>query len=264
MKTKNLVEILRFLREKFPELKRVTTYSRAKTVSRKSVSELKEIRKAGLDRVHIGLESGHDPVLKFMNKGVTAKQHIEAGTKVIDAGMSLSEYVMPGLGGEEMWKEHAVETAKALNHINPQYIRLRSLRIPAAAPLYKKLKSGEFKMPTDDQVVEEIKLFIETLDDTVTSDIVSDHIMNLLEEIKGKLPRGKNAMLNVIKKYQDLPEQERIIYRIGRRGGVFASMDDLVNDRLTYDKISRLALELSKKGPDEVEAFINQMANSYV
>jgi len=210
VRAKDLVEILRFLREKIPKLKRVTTYSRARTISRKSLSELKEVKQAGLDRVHIGLESGYTPVLKFMKKGVTAKQHIEAGTKVISAGMSLSEYVMPGLGGKEMWREHAVETAKVLNHINPQYIRIRSLRVPAAAPLYQKLKSGEFKMPTDDQVVEEI------------------------------------------------------IYRIGRRGGVFTSTDDLINDKSTYNKISRLALELSAKGSDETEAFINKMANSYV
>jgi hypothetical protein len=151
-----------------------------------------------------------------------------------------------------------------LNRINPQYIRIRSLRVPAAAPLYEKLKSGEFKMPTDDQVIEEIRLFIETLDDTITSTIVSDHIMNLLEEVKGRFPEEKNVMLDVIKKYQDLPEKERIIYRIGRRGGVFTSTNDLINDKSTYNKISRLTLELSAKGRDEIETFINKVADSYV
>ena len=112
VKTKDLVEILRFLREKFPDLTRVTTYSRSRTVSRKSLDELKEIKEAGLDRVHIGMESGHDPVLKFVKKGVTAERHIDAGRKVIDAGMSLSEYIMPGLGGKAMWREHAIETAR--------------------------------------------------------------------------------------------------------------------------------------------------------
>jgi len=264
MKSRDFVEILRFLREKFPDLKRVTTYSRSRTLSRKSLSEMKEIKEAGLDRVHIGLESGCDPLLKFIKKGVTAAQHIDAGKKVIDSGMSLSEYIMPGLGGEAMWKEHAVDTAMVLNQIDPHYIRLRSLRVPMHAPLYQKLMNGEFKTLTDDQVIEEIKLFIETLDNTITSTITSDHIMNLLEEIKGTLPDDKENMLYVIKKYQDLSESERLIYRIGRRGGVYSSTDDLYQDQSTYDKINRSVSELSSKGPDEIERFINEMANRYV
>ncbi len=264
IKTKDFVDILKFLREKFPDLKRVTTYSRSRTVSRKSLEEMKEIKEAGLDRVHIGLESGCDPVLKFVKKGVTADRHIDAGRKVIDSGMSLSEYIMPGLGGKAMWKEHAVETARVLNQINPHYIRLRSLRVPVHAPLYQKLVSGEFKMLTDDQVVEEIKLFIETLDNNITSTVTSDHIMNLLEEIKGKLPEEKANMLNVIKKYQDLPKSDRIIYMIGRRGGAYSSTEDLYQDQTTYDKIKKLVLEVSAKGPDEIERFINEMADQYV
>jgi hypothetical protein len=264
MKSRDFVEILRFLREKFPDLKRVTTYSRSRTLSRKSLSEMKEIKEAGLDRVHIGLESGCDPLLKFIKKGVTAAQHIDAGKKVIDSGMSLSEYIMPGLGGEAMWKEHAVDTAMVLNQIDPHYIRLRSLRVPMHAPLYQKLMNGEFKTLTDDQVIEEIKLFIETLDNTITSTITSDHIMNLLEEIKGTLPDDKENMLYVIKKYQDLSESERLIYRIGRRGGIYSSTDDLYQDQSTYDKINRSVSELSSKGPDEIERFINEMANRYV
>ena len=264
MKTKDFVDILKFLREKFPDLKRVTTYSRSRTVSRKSLPEMKDIKEAGLDRVHIGLESGSDSVLKFIKKGVTAERHIDAGRKVIEAGMSLSEYIMPGLGGEEMWKEHAVETARVLNQINPHYIRLRSLRVITRAPLYQKLVNGEFKMLTDDQVVEEIKLFIENLDNNITSTITSDHIMNLLEEIKGKLPEEKANMLYVIKKYQDLSESERIIYRIGRRGGLYSSTDDLYRDQTTYDKIKGLISEVSPKGPNEIERFINEMADQYV
>ncbi len=264
MRTEDLVEVLRFLREKFPDLRRVTTYSRSRTVSRKSLAEMKEIREAGLDRVHIGLESGYDPVLKFIKKGVTAARHVDAGRKVIDAGMSLSEYVMPGLGGEAMWKEHAVETARVLNQINPHYIRLRSLRVPTRAPLYQKLMSGEFRMLKDDQVVEEIRLFIESLNDGITSTIISDHIMNLLEEIKGKLPEEKENMLAVIRTYQDLPESDRMIYRIGRRSGVYSSTDDLHRDETTYHKIKGLASELSAKGVDEIERFINEMADRYV
>ncbi|OPX38803.1 MAG: hypothetical protein B1H12_01575 [Desulfobacteraceae bacterium 4484_190.2] len=191
MKTNDLVEVLEFLREKFPNITRVTTYSR---------------------------------------------QHIEAGRKVIEAGMELSEYVMPGLGGQEMWREHAVETARVLNQINPHFIRLRSLRVPSRVPLYEKLKDGTFTMQTDDMMAEEIRIFIENLDG-ITSTVTSDHIMNLLEEVDGKMPEDKEKMLEVVKAYQDLPESERFIYRVGRRGGAYRSTDDLKRDPVTYEKI---------------------------
>jgi biotin synthase-like enzyme len=264
MKTEDLVEILSFLREKFPDLTRVTTYSRSRTVSRKSVSELKEIKAAGLDRIHIGLESGSDLVLKFIKKGVSAERHIDAGRKVIEAGLSLSEYIMPGLGGEALWREHARETANVLSQINPNFIRLRSLRVVSRAPLYKKLESGEFKPLTDDQVVEEIKLFVESLDNNITSTVTSDHIMNLLEEVRGTLPDDKDHMLEVIRKYQALPNSDRVIYRIGRWGGVYSSTEDLYRQGTIYEKIKNLISELSARGPDELERFINDMANQYV
>jgi hypothetical protein len=264
MKTEDLVDILAFLREKFPELTRVTTYARSRTVSRKSVDELREIKEAGLDRIHIGLESGSDRVLKFIRKGVNADRHIDAGRKVIDAGLSLSEYIMPGLGGEDMWREHAQETARVLNQINPHFIRLRSLRVINRAPLYQKFESNEFKPLTDDQVVEEIKLFLECLDGSITSAITSDHIMNLLEEVRGKLPEDKDHMLEVINTYQALPNTDKVIYRIGRRAGAYSSTDELYGNRITYEKIKNLISELSARGPNEVERFINEMANQYV
>jgi hypothetical protein len=263
MKTKDLVEVLKFLRDKFPEIIRITTYSRSRTIIRKSVDELKEIKDAGLDRVHVGLESGYDPLLKLIKKGVTAAQHIEAGKKILDAGMELSEYVMPGLGGQSMWKEHALETANVLNQINPSFIRLRSLRMPERAPLAEKVKSGEFVMQTDDMLAEEIKLFIESLNG-ITSTITSDHIMNLLEEVEGKMPGDREQILDVIRRYQALPDDERLIYRVGRRGGAYHSTDDLEKDPATRRKIEALIKELSEKGKTGIEEYISGLVDQYL
>ena len=264
MKTKDLVEVLSFLREKFPQITRVTTYSRSRTIVRKSVESLQAIRKAGLDRVHVGLESGYDPLLKLMKKGVTGAQHVEAGRKVLEAGMELSEYVMPGLGGQGLWREHAMATAKVLNQINPHFIRLRSLRVPDRVPLSEKLKNGEFEMQTDDMLAEEVKLFIETLDG-ITSVVTSDHIMNLLEEVTGKLPEDKEEMLEVIRKYQELPDSERLIYRVGRRGGAYRSTDDLKRDPVAYEKIKNLVKDLKAKGGmKEIEKFITGLVDQYI
>ncbi|MBN1627844.1 MAG: radical SAM protein [Deltaproteobacteria bacterium] len=264
METADIVEVLKFLREKFPDITRVTTYSRSRTIVRKSVEELRSIKDAGLDRVHVGLESGYDPVLKFMKKGVTAAQHIEAGRKILDAGMELSEYIMPGLGGLSMWKEHAVETAKVLNQINPDFIRLRSLRLPDEAPLKEKVVSGEFIMLTDDMVVEEIKLFIKSLDG-ITSTITSDHIMNLLEDVTGKMPEDRQKMIDVIEKYQAMPDHERLVYRVGRRGGYYHSIDDINRDPAMRRKIENMISDLGdKEGENGIEEYMNKLVNQYL
>jgi len=264
MKTSDLVEVLKFLRERLPEISRVTTYSRSRSVVRKSVEALTEIRQAGLDRIHIGLETAYDPLLKFMKKGVTGAQHIEAGKRILASGMELSEYVMPGLGGEEMWREHALATAQALNQINPHFIRLRSLRVPSRVPLYESLMDGSFTMQTDDRVAAEIKLFIETLDG-ITSMVTSDHIMNLLEEVTGRLPGDKGKMLDVIRRYQELSDMDRLIYRLGRRGGSYGSTDDLRRDPVTYGKLKGLLQDIqAKEGMAGVERLITDMVDRYV
>jgi len=264
MRTDDLVEVLAYLRQTFPEIQRVTTYSRSRTVTRKSLESLRRIRAAGLDRVHIGLETGYDPLLKLVKKGVTGAQHVEAGRKLVEAGMQVSEYVMPGLGGREMWREHAVETARVLNQINPHFIRLRSLRIPSRVPLHARLKEGSFRMLTDDELAEEIRVFIEHLDG-ITSTVTSDHIMNLLEEVGGKLPEDKPTMLAVIQAYQDLPDEERLIYRVGRRGGAFRATRDLDRDPATRRKIRQMIAELQQKeGPEAVERMITDMVDQYI
>jgi hypothetical protein len=264
MKTADLVEVLSCLKENFPEIKRVTTYSRSRTVLRKSVDDLRRIRQAGLDRVHIGLETGYDALLKLMKKGVTAAQHIEAGHRLLEAGMEVSEYVMPGLGGQQMWREHAQETARVLNQINPHFIRLRSLRVPDRVPLSEKLKGGSFTLQTDDMLAEEMRLLVLGLEG-ITSTVTSDHIMNLLEDVSGQLPQDKAAMLRVIETYQQLPDSERLIYRAGRRGGVYRTTADLARDPTTYRKIKRLIDEVqAERGSEGVETFITELADRYI
>ena len=260
----DLVEVLEFLRQKFPEITRVTTYSRSRTIVRRSVDALRRIREAGLNRIHVGLETGYDPLLKLVKKGVSASQQVEAGKKVLEAGMELSEYVMPGLGGTELWEAHALATADVLNQINPHFIRIRSLRVPERVLLHEKIRSGEFHMQSDDNIAEELRVFIERLEG-ISSVVTSDHIMNLLEEVTGKLPEDKGRMLEVIRRYQELPDKERLIYRVGRRGGAYRSIDDLQRDRATYEKLQRLIEELMAKGGlPEVERFITEIVDQYI
>ncbi len=264
MKTDDLVEILTFLRETLPEISRVTTYSRSRTVVNKSVDALTRIREAGLDRVHIGMETGYDPLLTFIEKGVSAEQQVDAGRRVKTAGMELSEYVMPGLGGRAMWQEHAVETAKALNRIDPHFIRLRSLRIPKLAPLFAERKAGRFEMQPDDDLIREIRLFIETLEG-IHGAIASDHFMNLLEDVSGKLPEDKDKILGVIDDYLNLSETDRRIYRLGRRAGKFRSIRDLTRNPAEYNYFKEWIEEVTeKKGEAGVERLIAELVDQYV
>jgi histone acetyltransferase (RNA polymerase elongator complex component) len=230
-KTADLVEILKYLREKFPSIQRITSYARARTLAKKSVSELKELREAGLSRIHVGMESGYDPLLQYMKKGVTAKEQIQAGRNVVASGISLSEYIMPGLGGKRWWREHALESARVLNQIDPDFIRLRTLYVRKDMPLFDRVAKGEFEPQADDQVASEIRLFIETLDG-IRSTVVSDHILNLLEEVQGKLPDEKEEMIGVIDRYLTLPTEQRLRFRAGRRLGYYRRLDDLADSSL--------------------------------
>ena len=260
--TEDLVAILTFLRREIPQVTRITSYARAKTVSRKSVEELVGIRKAGLDRIHIGLESGSDAVLQLMKKGVTAAEQIEAGKKVKEAGISLSEYWMPGLGGKALSKEHALETARVLNAINPEYIRIRSLRVPERIPLYQLVAEGTFQPLTDDEMVEEIRLMIDHLEG-ITSTITSDHIMNLLEDVSGTLPQDKGKMLAGLDAYLQLPEEERLVYRFGRRGGAYRSVRDM-KDLVLKRKIEKAVEEVRATHPEGIEALLNELVNQTI
>jgi hypothetical protein len=264
MRTDDLVEVLRFLRRTFPEIRRVTTYARSRTVVRRSAEALARIRQAGLDRVHIGLETGCDALLRLMQKGVSAAQHVEAGRRLITAGIEVSEYVMPGLGGREMWHAHALDTARVLNAINPHFIRLRSLRVPPRVPLHAKLADGSFHTQTDDELAVELAVFVGALEG-ITSTVTSDHIMNLLEDVTGTLPGDKGRMLAAIRAYQDLPEDDRLVYRVGRRGGVFRSVGDLEGDPAVCRRIRGLIEDVRRReGPEGVERFITEIADQYI
>ncbi|MHA1929404.1 MAG: radical SAM protein [Candidatus Thorarchaeota archaeon] len=228
----DIIEILTHLRKKFPSIERVTSYARSSTVAKINDVDLRAIGDVGLNRIHIGMESGSDNVLKMVRKGASKDIHIRAGIKVRDAGIELSEYVMPGLGGVKYSEEHAIETADALNQINPNFIRLRQLAIPESVPLYLEMREGRFKKLTDLETVHELRLFIENLEG-INSMIVSDHVLNLLPDIEGKLPDDKDRLLSIIDSFLEWDIEKQLLYQLGQRMGVFRSLKDLDDSRKT-------------------------------
>jgi radical SAM superfamily enzyme YgiQ (UPF0313 family) len=163
----------------------VTSYARSKTLAQKKLEELTAIREAGLDRVHVGLETGDDELLKKIKKGVNAEGHIKGGKKAMAAGFQLSEYWMPGLGGTKMWRNHAVNTAHVLNEINPHYIRSRPFYPIPGTPIQEQISSGKFQQLSADEQLTELKLMMEHLN--VTSKVCFDHAGNYWHNRHGGL-----------------------------------------------------------------------------
>jgi radical SAM superfamily enzyme YgiQ (UPF0313 family) len=258
----DLAEILRFLRDTLESLDRVTSYSRSKTLSRHTVSDLTMIREAGLDRVHVGLESGADSVLEIVNKGVTAEGHIQGGQNARAAGFELSEYIMPGLGGRRLSEEHAIETARVLNAINPEFIRIRTLAVPPGIPLAEKVASGEFEVLNDLEMVKEIRLFLENLDG-IQSTVTSDHMLNLLQEIQGRLPEDKPRMLAAIDRFLGLSEEDQLAFMIGRRSGLFYELDQL-DDPDLRDRAHSMVSRIGIKSADQLHELVQNLVSQFI
>jgi hypothetical protein len=247
MRSPDLVEVLKYLKSSFPSIERVTSYARAKSLFRRSPEELGELKQAGLSRVHVGLESGADEVLEFMEKGVTAAEHIRAGCMVMEAGISLSEYVMPGLGGRKWSERHALESARVLNEIDADFVRLRSLAVRKGSPLYEQMTSDDFLLLSEDEVVAEIGLFVENLNGH--SYVASDQMANLLWEVEGQLPRDKETMLNTISSYLSMRPMERLKFCLERRRRSFFSIYGELPAEV-QEAVQRAASAVEAESPD--------------
>ena len=261
IKSQDMIDILRYLREKFPGIVRITSYARSHTVSRIKDEDLAEMKSAGLNRIHIGLESGSDEVLDLIRKGATKASHIKAGQKVVRAGIELSEYIMPGLGGKALSRTHALETADALNQINPDFIRIRTLAIPGNVPLAEDYEAGRFEKLTDYEAIQELLLLLENLDG-IQSKIRSDHILNLFQELEGKLPEDKPKMMETLRTFLNMPPHQRMLYQVGRRLGLFSRLTDLDNPGLC-----RQVEETCRQygiTPDNADAVINDLMKRFI
>jgi len=219
MRTNELIEVITYLRQTFPSLERITSYARAKTLAQKTktLEELKELRKAGLSRLHVGLETGDDELLKYINKGVTSEEQVLAGRKVKEAGFELSEYWMPGLGGKAMSEQHARSTARVLNAINPDFVRSRRVVPRKATPLYEEWKKGEFQLLSPHEELREIQIMVENLD--ITGRMCFDHFINPTYRVESgyvwlfkqdydgyKFPEEKPKVLELIKQGLEIDE----------------------------------------------------------
>lgn len=202
---KDLPRTVAFIRKIFPEAKRITSYARAKTVLNRKMEFLTAVRKAGLDRLHIGLESGDASVLERLCKGVQPEEMVRASHKAKKAGFEVCFYVISGAGGKDRWKNHAINSAHVCNEASPHFIRLRTLTIQHGTPLEEKWKRGKFVLIPPLERLKEVKLFVENLK-LESCFLASDHLTNYLwagqtiiyNGITGRLPEDKADMLEAV------------------------------------------------------------------
>lgn len=257
-----LSDVLIYLRKAFPSIKRITSYGRAENLAKVSAEEFAELKTAGLDRIHSGYETGSDAVLKKINKGVTAAEEITAGKNVKAGGIELSVYFMPGVGGKELTVENAIGTSEVINAVNPDFVRIRTAAVKLGTGLYEDYMNGTFTICSDDEKLIEIRTIIERAEGIDTR-LVSDHIINLLQGIKGSLKNDKEKMLNIIDEYLDGPEEDKKMYQAARRMAWVVSPKEM--KRLSqFDKAKLKKLIDAVKDPYEWEIKMNDMIARYI
>lgn len=216
LKGGRLSDVIRYLKQAFPQIERITSYGRAENLSKTSPEEFADLKDAGLDRIHSGFETGSAKVLQMINKGVTQEQEIIAGRNVKAGGIELSIYFMAGVGGHDLTEDNAEGTAYVINQVNPDFVRVRTAAYKPGTELYDEWKQGLIIPCTDEEKLLEIRRIIE-LAEGVDTKIVSDHILNLLMDIEGCMVKDKERLLAIADEYLNMPKDKQREFQLARR-----------------------------------------------
>lgn len=195
--TEKLIEILKYIKNIFPECERISTYASPKSLELKSEDELKKIKDNGISLLYIGAESGSDEVLKNINKGVTSKELGDLILKAKKVGFKTSVTFIVGILGEKDFREHAIATGNFISRCEPDYVGILSLMLEENTTIYQEWLKGNFKEADGIDILKEIKLIIENIN--VTSNIIfrSNHASNYIN-LKGNLPEDKKRLIKEI------------------------------------------------------------------
>lgn len=193
MKTDDLLQILDLCYRLFPNLRQVNTYASTRSILNKSPQELKKLKGHGLEKIYLGIESGSDRVLQKINKGVSQADAIEAGKRIKEAGLTLSITFISGLGSRELSKEHAIESAKVINEVEPDFTGVLTLLLEETAPLYKDLIEGRFIYLEPDEVLREVRTMIKNIN-VQSGKFSMAHVSNYIN-IDGEFPDDKDRLL---------------------------------------------------------------------
>ncbi|MBF0547534.1 MAG: radical SAM protein [Candidatus Riflebacteria bacterium] len=233
--TDTLLRILQTIKQTLPGIERITTYTRSNTLSHLPTEALKSLREAGLSRIHVGIESHCDEVLKMIQKGTTPQKQIEGCLHAKEAGLELCCYVMPGVGGKRFSEQNAIETGRFVAKIEPNHVRLRTCFVLEDTPLANDFNKGLFEPLSEEETVREIRLFLTQLAHAKT-ELICDHRINLLLELRGSLPEQYDQLIGIIDRFLALSAESKKQFIAGRRMGLIRRIDELFDP----DKKSQL------------------------
>lgn len=263
LKAERVEEILLYLRKAFPQIKRVTSYARAETLSKIALDQFKALKAAGLNQIHSGYETGSDEVLALINKGVTADQEIKAGKTVKASGIAFSIYLMPGVGGKDLSEANALGTAQVIRAIDPDFVRIRTAVITRGSGLWEDYQKGEYQLCGDTDKIKEIKLMIENAKNCTGQLVSGDHILNLLPYVNGNLSQENEEMIAKINEYLHLPLLKQRIYQLFRREGSVSQPSDLACiSRQDIQKAEEFSNSFASE--DEWDLEINKMMSRFI
>ncbi|WMJ79093.1 radical SAM protein [Clostridium sp. MB40-C1] len=212
LKTEDLEKIIVRIKELFPECERIGIYATPKDILRKSEEDLIKLRNLGLDIIYLGIESGSDEVLNDIKKGATASEIIEAGQKVKKTGIKLSVTLISGLGGKEKWKVHAVESARVISAINPEYLGVLTLLVEPGTEMYDKVENGEVILLSPKEVMIETREFIKNLN--VNGCVFRSNHASNYAPLAATLNEEKDRLLNQLDNFiESAHEFKNEIYR---------------------------------------------------
>jgi len=257
MGTKDLVDILETIQLAFPTLKQISSYGRAQTMVKKSLSAMKDIFDAGLNKLYCGMESGSAQVLENVKKGITPESIIKSAHMARQAGMDITQFIILGLGGKKLSVAHAIETAKVLNEINPDHIRLLTIGVKPGSDLDHQMAKGEFILPSEKEIIEEQRLLLERLVG-ITSHYANHHSIDLLLEVRGQLPEDKERLLAILDQFLSLSNTDQLNFILGRRLGYYRRLSDLENP-LQYQVVEKKSQQIRLNDPDSFERIFHSM-----
>lgn len=205
--SEKLERVLRLLGQAFPRLERVGVYANGRDINGKSSDELRRLAKMGLGIVYLGLESGDDEVLRRVRKQDTCEEMVEAVLKAKECGLLTSVIVLLGLGGKEGSLRHARLSGEAVSRMNPHYLSALTLMLVPGTPLYREWERGEFEMPDQRGLLEELRELISAcrLENCIFR---TNHASNYLP-LKGVLSRDRERLLDTIERAFQRPEMLR-------------------------------------------------------
>lgn len=194
IETGKLIEILKYIKEKFPDCERISCYASPKSIAGKSDEELREIKKQGIDLLYIGIESGDNEVLKAIHKDVTAQEHIFLCDRVKKAGFKISATFIVGICGDKDWTSHAIKTGEIISTIKPDYVGILRLRINKGSELEYLMKQGKYKMADTLSIIKEMKLMLEHINTDREIIYRANHASNYVP-LGGTLPQDKELII---------------------------------------------------------------------